>query len=201
MKYMDYMMMRDGRRLPPRNSRGEFRRRDREYEDEDYEYDERGRDERGRDRRSGSYDRESYDRVRGGGRGSNSRGGGSRGGDRHYDDYESYYEMEYNDVMQLDRRTIRDWEEHLENADGSRGPKFTKEQIIATAEQHGYKMRNYTEDELCMTVNMFYSDYCKVIGNDINLYIKLAHAFLEDPDAALKGGEKLAAYYYCIVEG
>lgn len=194
MRYMDYMMMRDGRRLPPRNSRGEFTRRgrgDREYERE-YGYDER-RGRRGdRDYEDEYSDR--YDSRRG-------RGRDSRSDDRRYDDYDSHYEMEYNDNMELDRRTIREWEDELENADGSRGAKFTKEQVKASAEQHGIKMRRFNEDELCMTVNMFYSDYCKVLGGDLNLYVKLAQAFLEDPDAALKGGEKLAAYYYCIVEG
>lgn len=87
---MRYDMRGDGRRLPPRNARGEFRRRrgrgrDRGMEDMrggDYGYDMRGYDMRGQD--YGDY---AGDMARGGGRGGSRGGqGGGRGrSDRGYD--------------------------------------------------------------------------------------------------------------------
>lgn len=32
-------------------------------------------------------------------------------------------------------------------------------------------------------MNMMYSDYRSVVGNDADMYYKLSKAFLEDPDA------------------
>lgn len=36
---------------------------------------------------------------------------------------------------------------------------------------------------------------------NMDIYLKLAKDFFEDPDTALRYGEKLATYYYDIVEG
>lgn len=210
MKVYEYMRMRDSmhdsRRMPPRNSRGEFMRRDRGYDDRDeygmderrdrgYE-DDRYRDERrdrnyGRDERR---DREYRDERRDRNYGRDERR------DRGYDDYDSEYDMEYNDMRMLDHHTIEKWMENLENADGSRGGKFSKEQIRRVTEQHGVKFQKYTGDEFRAAVNMMYPDYCKVLGSDVGIYVKMAREFMDDPDAGVKGGEKLAAYYHCIVE-
>lgn len=122
------------------------------------------------------------------------------GYDRRYDDYDSHYDMEYNQPMFLDRKTIKRWMADLENADGSMGAKFNKEQVSQKAEQLGIKAKNVEPEEWYAAVNMFYSDYCKTLGGDLQLYLKMAKDFFDDPDAGLQGGEKLAAYYYSIVE-
>ena len=122
------------------------------------------------------------------------------GYDRNYDDYDSHYEMEYNQSMFLDRKAIKRWMSELENADGTMGAKFNKEQVSQKVEQMGLKSRNVEPDEWYAAVNMFYSDYCKTLGGDIQLYLKMAKDFFDDADAGLQGGEKLAAYYYCIVD-
>lgn len=108
-------------------------------------------------------------------------------------------------LMRLKKKDFKEWEKNLENADGTKGKHFEAEQIKHMAEQIGVKYRGYDEKDLCMTANMLYSDYCAVLKNvlppdkELVGYVKLAQAWLEDPDASVEGSEKLALYYWCIV--
>ena len=204
---MQYLRNRDGRN--PYGSMGGYvmprrRGRDRAYENEGYgsgrygdmEYtyqynypNEEYRDER---MKMGKQPYREYDRNHMDYRNMNER----------YDEYDSRYDMEYNeyDSMRLNNRELKKWKKELENADGSRGEKFHIEQILPMAQQLGIQFRDFTEEEFCMTVNMLYSDYCKELGSDLGIYIKLAKAFLNDDDFEGTGSEKLALYYKCIVE-
>lgn len=132
----------------------------------------------------------------------------SRGMDYGYDDQVVDYEMDGHHpsgLMHLKKKDYLRWEKHLENADGTKGKHFDAEHVKKIAEQIGVKYRGYDEKELCMTANMLYSDYCEVLKNiippekELIAYVKLAVAWLEDPDAPVEGSEKLALYYWCIV--
>lgn len=146
----------------------------------------------------------------------------SRGRDYGYEDGADYemdgrrrrnadyadYEMDgghASGLMKLKKKDFMRWEKQIENADGTKGKHFDPEQIKKTAEQIGVKYRGFDEKELCMTANMLYSDYCQVLKNiippdkELIAYVKLALAWLEDPDAPIEGSEKLALYYWCIV--
>lgn len=121
-----------------------------------------------------------------------------------YDDYEDYGE----DEMKLDERDMEEWKKNLENADGTRGAHFSMPQIRQASQALGLRMDGrFDEKDLCMASNMIYSDYCDVLSKFIPkdkeamVYVKLAKAFLDDPDAAVQGKEKLAAYFYAIVDG
>lgn len=161
--------------------------RDRRYDERsDRNYDSRGRDER----------RDSYDNRR----------------DRAYDDYDNASDFEYNDMhskLELDKKILKNWAEDLKNADGTKGPKFDKDKIIPMAKQFGieFDKKKFTEDEFVMTVNAMYSDYCEALQQSghphyskAEPYIHLAKAFLCDEDFEGKPYEKLALYYYDIVE-
>lgn len=78
---------------------------------------------------------------------------------------------------------------------------FSKEMIIQKAKQMGKEMKGFSEKELEVATLMIYTDYKKSIGQNPDLAIKLAYDWLTDEDVAVKGGEKLAVYYDCIVEG
>lgn len=131
--------------------------------------------------------------------------------DRGYDDYDDYGQFEYNydmhsEDMSLKKKDIREWERKLENADGSRGPKFTKDQVMVAAQQLGVKFDKFTEEEFTMTVNMMYADYCSALQNAAyphyqrpEIYAHLAKAWLMDKDFDGEPYEKLALYYHCIV--
>ena len=134
------------------------------------------------------------------------------GGSRRNRDYRDYddddYEMDGHHpsgLMRLKKKDFKEWEKNLENADGTKGKHFEPDQIKHMAEQLGIKYREYDEKDLCMAANMLYSDYCAVLKNvltpdkELIGYVKLAQAWLEDPDASVEGSEKLALYYWCIV--
>lgn len=101
---------------------------------------------------------------------------------------------------------MMNWKEKMENADGSYGEHFTGGQIRQAVQAMGVEMKGYNEKELCLTANMLYSDYGEVLRpfipkeKEAYVYVNLAKAFLEDPDGSVKGGEKLACYYYAIVD-
>jgi hypothetical protein len=79
---------------------------------------------------------------------------------------------------------------------------FSKEMISQKARQMGMNFDKFTEEELELTTLMMYTDYCKTLGtSNMDLYVRLAKDWLEDKDVAVKGGEKLAVYHDCIVEG
>jgi hypothetical protein len=94
----------------------------------------------------------------------------------------------------------------LKNADGSSGEHFTMEHITEAARQIGVKFDGYDEAELCMTANMLYSDLAEALRSilprekEAIIYTKMAKCWLEDEDGP-EGSEKLALYFWCIVEG
>lgn len=202
------MMMRDGRN--PYGSRGGYvvsrdpRRRDRA---EDYE----------------EYMEDGRQGVRGTGR--YGMGGSRYYGDRNYEqpmgrdynheedygygvgyfdyDTEDYgYDMNYGRDYgtKLTSKDIKKWEKHLENADGTTGAKYSVDQVKQVAQQLGIRFDEYSPELLSAIANMMYSDYCKVFGSDLSIYVKMARAFLDDDDFDGSPEEKAYLYYKCIVE-
>ena len=117
-----------------------------------------------------------------------------------------YPRRDRGEEMRLEREDMEMWKHDLENADGTKGYHFELPQIEQAMRSLGIQPKNYTEEELCMTANMLYSDYCKTFKNIIPkdkeamYYTSMARDFLEDKDASAKGSEKLMAYYHCIVK-
>jgi hypothetical protein len=62
-------------------------------------------------------------------------------------------------------------------------------------------MKDFGEKEFEVAVLMVYTDYKRTIGKNVDMAIRLAYDWLVDEDVAVKGAEKLAVYYDCIVEG
>lgn len=245
---MDERMMYDGRRMPHRNSRGEFmsrgrgrgRRGDRGMGYEDMRGDMRMRDGRvirsyprmdyGEDVRRGDmrgdypmdghyqHGRQSaYEPMEfmgycqgyagspdhgdyRGGRdyGYDMRGGYGRhdyGYDYGYDDYGDYGET-------LSEKELEHWNKKLmEQLDEREKQMFNKDTIMQKAKQMGKPMEGFGEKELYTATIMVYTDYKQSIGANPDLAVKLAYDWLSDKDVAVKGAEKLAVYYDCIVEG
>lgn len=117
-----------------------------------------------------------------------------------YNDYRDYRSYDYASGM-LDEREIDEWMMKLERSmDSSERDSMSKQKILKRAKDMGMKFENCTEEEFAVTVMMLYTDYCKTLGkSDPEIYIKLAKDFLNDKDAGVKYGEKLAAYYDNIV--
>lgn len=118
--------------------------------------------------------------------------------------FNGYYGMgeeDYADYAssKLSSKDIKKWEKELENADGTKGKKWDVEQIRQVAQQHGIRFEEYSPELLTAITNMLYSDYCKVLGSDMMIYVKMAKAFLEDDDFDGEPEEKAMLYYKCIV--
>ncbi|MBQ2871641.1 hypothetical protein IJE86_08065 [bacterium] len=119
-------------------------------------------------------------------------------------DYGYDYAGDYGET--LSEQELEEWKKKLmQEVEDKDRQFFTKEHIGQKAKQMGVQMKDYTEEELVVATAMVYTDYCKTakkyIGNNMDFFIELARDWLEDKDSAVKGGEKLAIYYDCIIEG
>ena len=127
------------------------------------------------------------------------------GNDERYDYRDSRDMRDYHDAPRLSKSDILRWKHKMENEDGTRGAHFDMQQIMNAAEKLNVKFDEFDEREFCITVNMMYSDYCKVArkyvapDKELMFFAEMAKAFLEDEDAP-EASEKLALYYHCIVD-
>lgn len=100
--------------------------------------------------------------------------------------------------MDLDQMSAEQWMRNMEKEDGSKGPKWTKEQVKPYMAQVGYHGPEY---KFWAVMNALYSDYCKIAkkyGVDRpEYYAELTKAWLEDKDAK---PEKAGLYYKYIVK-
>jgi hypothetical protein len=242
---MDIRDMRgyDGRRLPPRNARGEFRRRRRSDRGMDYARGDMnytgGRG--GYPMRGGDYAQNQMDNMdmRGDYRG-NDMGGMARRGDYGYDGHygmhggrqggyepvefmgycNGYYGMPHQDYARGGRydygydygygdygETLSDEElEHfnkklLSQLSDQEKQMLSKEAVMQRAKALNRPMENFGEKELYTATLMWYTDNKEFFGQNVDFAVKGGYAFLADKDVKVKGAEKLAVYYDCIVEG
>ena len=152
--------------------------------EQDYARGNRGRRDYGYDMR---YDMRGGDYARG------------RGRDYGYDDY-GYDYGDYGET--LSEEEIEKWCKKLkEQLDEREKQMFSKDLIMQKAKSMGKQMEGFGEKELYVATLMIYTDYKNSIGQNPDLAIKLAFDWLSDKDVAVKGAEKLAVYYDCIVEG
>ena len=221
----DYLMMRRGRdRRNPYGSRGGYVVSDRAMNDmarggrgRDYGNDyNRGSDYAGDYARGGGRDYADYaeydsrqdynDYARGdyARYGRDYEQGGQSGNDYGYGygvgmfDYNTQ-DYGYDGAHKLSRREIKKWEKGLENADGTKGAKWQVDQIKQIAQQQGIKFDEYSPELFAVVMNALYADYCKVLGADAMMYVKLTKAWLEDDDFEGEPEEKAMLYYKCIV--
>lgn len=100
--------------------------------------------------------------------------------------------------QEFDHQTAEEWTGMMKNADGTKGAKWTMEQVKPYMAQTGFKGE---EMEFFAIMNAMYSDYCDVMkrfGLDRpEVYAALAKAWLEDKDAV---EDKALMYWECIVE-
>lgn len=118
--------------------------------------------------------------------------------DSNYDyNYDRDYDYASGDMEKEWHEDLEEWCQRLKRSDRFN---LSKEDIMNKAKQMNVHFDKYNEKEFMTTYYMMLSDY-KSASNDPHLYLSMAKQWLEDEDVALKGGEKLAAYYYEIVKG
>lgn len=103
----------------------------------------------------------------------------------------------------LSDKDLKMWADKLMRDVEDKDKQFlSRENIRKRADEMGIKFEKYSFEEFYVVVLMKYTDHCKTLGTaNMDIYLKLAKDFFEDPDTAVRYGEKLAAYYDYIVEG
>ena len=98
--------------------------------------------------------------------------------------------------LKLDEEMAHDWMKSLQNEDGTTGPHWTREQANQVIKQ---KNLNCDPLEFWVALNGVYSDYFGVAKkfnvNNIDFYVAMAKAFIEDKDSQ---PNRLARYYEYI---
>ena len=124
---------------------------------------------------------------------------GMRGG---YHNMDYGYDFAGDFGERLTKSELEHWDKKLLKKIPERDKSFfTKENIVSRAKAMGVQMNDFNEEELFTTVLMMYTDHCDSVGQNYDMYIKIGRDFLMDDDTSVGGGEKLAVYYDCIVEG
>ena len=124
-----------------------------------------------------------------------------------YGRYDMRGRYDYGDYGEtLSKQELEHWNKKMmKEVDDKYKHFFTKENISSKARSLGVQMEGFNEDELLTATIAMYTDYCDAlkpyIGENMDVYVKMAKSFLMDKDASVKGGEKLAVYFDCIVEG
>ena len=119
----------------------------------------------------------------------------------------SFYNGAYNAVCQwsssdkrFSKKDADEWTKEMQNEDGTNGPHWTFEQATQIAQEREIQIDPL---QFWAALCMVYSDYSTVavkykLGENIEFYIDLAKAFLNDKDAPK---DKLSRYYNFIVRG
>lgn len=107
-----------------------------------------------------------------------------------YKDHEMYEELEMDLYKEMygchfNKYMLEKALNCLENENGSKGPHWSLEVTTQTANNNNITFTAFNEYDWCYVMNMMYSDYCNVFGNDTNTYIRLSKAFLDDKDAPI----------------
>lgn len=68
----------------------------------------------------------------------------------------------------------------MKNVDGTTGEHWTLEQTTSVLKQHDL---GYNPYDFYYLMNMLYSDFSNVLGTDVGIYLKMAMAYIDDPDA------------------
>lgn len=115
--------------------------------------------------------------------------------------FRGYSSSEY--MPHFDRQMAEEWMSGLQNEDGTTGPHWNMRQaetVMAQKEIGGSPL------DFWVALNIAYSDYCNVakklgLGGNMDFYVYMAEAFLNDKDSIGGGGsEKLARYYNSVVQ-
>lgn len=69
------------------------------------------------------------------------------------------------------------------NDNGTPAPKWTVAETTQVAKTNGVSFTKFNEFDWNYTMNMIYSDYCEVLGDNVVSYVKMAEKFLNDKDA------------------
>ena len=116
-------------------------------------------------------------------------------------DYAYDYGYDFGEYETLSEDELMEWSKELmQEVEPKDKAFFAKDNVKKRAETMNIKFDQFTPEEFYTTALMAYTDYKDVLGTtNLDVYLPVAKAWLMDKDSDLKGGEKLAAYYYYVV--
>lgn len=68
----------------------------------------------------------------------------------------------------------------LEDSNENKGGKYSLEEVNKIRRDYNISLNEY---DFYFVINMLYSDYSKLLNNDLSSYVKMSCLFLEDEDA------------------
>ena len=71
----------------------------------------------------------------------------------------------------------------LQNEDGTVGPHWPLEDIMAVAKSKGVTFDRFNEYDFAYAMNMLYSDFSVALNGSVDSIVKMTRAFLDDKDA------------------
>lgn len=99
----------------------------------------------------------------------------------------------------LSHKELRHWQDKLcKEMNQQECDTFRYDNVIHCAKEMNISFDKYSEEEFYTTVLMMFTDYKESCGENIHMYVAMAKEFLEDRDAGIKYGEKLAVYHDAI---
>lgn len=78
---------------------------------------------------------------------------------------------------------VKEATECMENEDGTTGTHWDINQTDAVAKSNGIQFLHFNSYDFNYVMNMLYSDFYQIYGNDTSVYVRLAKAWLCDKDA------------------
>ena len=109
------------------------------------------------------------------------------------EEYIKFYEINYGE--HLNEAMAKKWVSSMQSANGN-GEHFSKIDADNYAKQIGLTFNGYNDWDWYAILNMVWSDYSGVLGNNIDSYIRLAKATIEDIDVK----NKAFKYYIYVVK-
>ncbi len=71
----------------------------------------------------------------------------------------------------------------MQNSDGTSGPHWSVDEIKEISDSNGFSFEKNNFLDLAYVMNMLYSDYSSIFGEDLSIYLRICVAFFADPDA------------------
>lgn len=132
------------------------------------------------------------------------RPGMTMGGGQHQKQQIGFHQQEEDEgclTMQMAHKWVRSMEAADKNCKS--GGKWTYDEAVRLAEEHGIPTDGQEMIDFYATINMMYSDYCKVARDHKvateDYFVDLAMAYLYDPDG-VEPSEKIYNHYMYLVE-
>lgn len=116
---------------------------------------------------------------------------------QHPEIYEDIKEEIYIDIngYHFNQHMLNKVYKHMINDNGTTAPHWSLDESTSVANANGISFDIFNEYDWNYVMNMMYSDYCNVFGDNLPYYIDMSKKFLYDKDAP---DGKALRYYFAM---